>query len=802
MRGTSYPGVIFYSLILLFVGGCGKEKKSTGSIRNLMDRVPSIKGNPEYLKSPYVTAGDRLYMIGFQDGTFPDMGFHTPGEMGGIWNHPIKLMDGFDVELKDNAGTITHLEKADTFTNYPFGNEHIYHISSLNVDVTRFQFVPDTTQGIIVEYAIKNIGNTNKDLTFTFNGSVDLLPAWLAERINISDGKDLLSYDETSKAVIGKDSLNEWFVAFGSTMPLVTNLNSKTSLNKKGNGRSGSFSISFLLAAGETMIIPVYIAGSYHSKEESLKTLQLLRSSSEALLTSKKERYKKIEETARIVIPNKKIQEMYTWSKYTTDWLVRNVPGTGNGLGAGLPDYPWWFGCDNEYSIQGILCIGQPGLVKNTLLTLQNISEKTNDNGRIIHEASSNGVVYNPGNMNETPQFANAVWEYYRWTGDKETLKKLYPLIKKGLNWLLTEHDEDKNLSPEGPGMVEIQGLDSEMIDVAVYTQLGLAAAANIAGQLGEAEQQKEYSAKATLLKKRINSDWWVEEASSFADFRSTTEKALSLLDGAVVRADTIHKPWTVKELKEARKKIEKYPKSKIGPHVVHHNSVVNSPMETGVADYDKAIKGLETAKKYSNRFGMYVTGIDRIEGDVSAEKWKSFSYVGAVMTIATGVQAIAEANYGHYDESLHYLEKLSNSFSYALPGSLYEVSPDYGMFTQEWNVYGTARPIIYYYFGVQPEAYKKSIRIAPRMPTGWDEASLEKLPISDNSISIAKTTKGNEVIYVIDQTKGDWKIDFSVINSGIKEVLLNGAATKVDLAGKEAGLTFSGGKNTVTIRF
>ncbi|MEJ0057717.1 MAG: hypothetical protein WDN75_19965 [Bacteroidota bacterium] len=196
-----------------------------------------------------------------------------------------------------------------------------------------------------------------------------------------------------------------------------------------------------------------------------------------------------------------------------------------------------------------------------------------------------------------------------------------------------------------------------------------------------------------------------------------------------------------MKELKETRKKIEKYPKDRVGPFVVHHNSVVNSPMETGVADPQKAIRALETAKKYTNRFGMYVTGIDRIESDGISEKWKSFSYVGAVMTIATGVQAIAESNYGRPDESLRYLEKLSNSFSYALPGSLYEVSPDYGMFVQEWSVYGIAKPIVYYYFGIQPEAYAKQIRIAPRMPTGWSDAVLENLPVADNIISLKKNS-------------------------------------------------------------
>ena len=41
-----------------------------------------IRGNPAYLASPFVTAGDRVYMVGHQDGSFPDLGWHIAGEMG------------------------------------------------------------------------------------------------------------------------------------------------------------------------------------------------------------------------------------------------------------------------------------------------------------------------------------------------------------------------------------------------------------------------------------------------------------------------------------------------------------------------------------------------------------------------------------------------------------------------------------------------------------------------------------------------------------------------------------------------
>src|SRR5579863_3629816 len=52
-------------------------------------------------EQPYVTAGDRAYLIGTQDGNFPDMGKHVPGEMGGLWLPPIKLVDGFQAQVTD-----------------------------------------------------------------------------------------------------------------------------------------------------------------------------------------------------------------------------------------------------------------------------------------------------------------------------------------------------------------------------------------------------------------------------------------------------------------------------------------------------------------------------------------------------------------------------------------------------------------------------------------------------------------------------------------------------------------------------
>jgi hypothetical protein len=45
--------------------------------------MAGIASHGQHQHQPYVTAGDRAYLVGTQDGDFPDLGGHVPGEMGG-----------------------------------------------------------------------------------------------------------------------------------------------------------------------------------------------------------------------------------------------------------------------------------------------------------------------------------------------------------------------------------------------------------------------------------------------------------------------------------------------------------------------------------------------------------------------------------------------------------------------------------------------------------------------------------------------------------------------------------------------
>ena len=763
--------MIRYSTLLIIItfASCN-ERKQVGGNSSLPQviHLPSIAGKENYLQSPFATAGNRVYMVGNQDGSFSDLGWHIQGEMGGVWDHPIKLLDGFTASLRVVAnGNSYCLDSGMRFINYPVGNEHHFAWKQENIDIQRFQFVPDDMEGLVVQYKLVNKNAGPKKVTFCFEAKSDLRPTWLADSVKIADGKDEVRFDEERSALVFRDRDNPWFAVVGSKLPNVYNgtTGSCSNPHTADNGASGSLCVELTLKANSESSVPVYIAGSYESEVEATSTLGSLRSNASQYLTNKMERFREIARRTSIDIPDAGLAEMFTWMKFNTDWLIREVPSEGVGLSAGLPDYPWWFGADATYSLQGVLATGDHKLVRSTILLLNNISKRTNNNGRIIHEVSTNGVVYNRGNVNETAQFVTLVYNYLQWTGDVQLVKDIFPDLKKGIEWLLTTKDPDDNGYPNGSGMMEIPGLESdlELIDVAVYTQQALSSAAVLATAAGDDALARQYGDRAEVLRRKINDEWWVNEQRSYGDFRSTSEEGTHILKAALIRSDTMKKAESVRTLKALEKGLRENPVRGTRTFLIYNNWVVNTPMETGIATREHALKALASAERFQNAFGLFVTGIDKTDEPdsvVLASRRKIFSYTGAVMTLPTGVIAVGAARYGQIDQALRSMKKLERSFSYALPGSMYEVSPDFGMITQAWNIYGVAVPIVSGIFGIQPDAPHKTTRITPKLPTAWDHAAVQEVHVGDNLIGITIKRDGEFLDCDIQQSQGDWNIE------------------------------------------
>jgi len=750
--------------------------------------MAGISNHGENKGQPYVTAGDRAYLIGTQDGNFPDMGRHVPGEMGGLWLHPIKLIDGFWATITDRA---THqqlaLSESAELISYPYGNRFRYGQVLDSLEIERFQFSPDSQQGLIVEYQIRNASARKRELQLQFAVKTDLRPAWYSDSLGIKDARDTVAWQPESRLFVATDAGNPWFAVWGAgpsadAQPIAH----PPPIHTNGMGVTAASQYSLSVDPHATSTLTFVIAGSATDKNAAVEAYEYLAKNHVMLLQKKREHYAAIIDRARVRIPDQRLQEVYNWVRVNAEWLVREVPGIGRGLGAGLMEYPWWFGTET-YSLQALMATGDYDLVKQTLRLLRNQSMKANGNGRVVHEVTTNGAVVNRGNTQETAQFILTVGKLVDWTGDLAFAKEMYPAMKLGINWLLTDMDQNHDQFPEGYGIMEVYGLNAELIDVAVYTQQALKATAHLAGILGEPAAAERYEQLASQLAQKINERFWIEEEGSYGDFYGTKAQAISAARGAVRQIElkgkgklTARDRELIAYYQQLKRKFAAMPDSTRG-WTTNKNWVITTPMETGIAPRARAIQLLDKIRREDvGAYGPFLSAVNR----------------GAMMTISTGVQAVSEANYGRTAEALWYVNKIAQTFNRRSPGSISEMMPDYGCFTIAWTSYGIVLPLIQHVFGIQPDAMSKTVVFDPHVPAGWEDMSIENLPIGTNVFSFSRGKTARGVEYSVEAKDDEWNVIFKGNDSPGAKYYLNGTP----VAFTSAGIRMSGRKNRVLV--
>ena len=90
----------------------------------------------------YAASGDGAYELGTEDGRYPAMGFHTRGEMGGIWTPPVKLLDGIWFGINGQW-----IGPATRFTS-GFGYAQMALPAADGVQLTRTDFAPDGRRAV------------------------------------------------------------------------------------------------------------------------------------------------------------------------------------------------------------------------------------------------------------------------------------------------------------------------------------------------------------------------------------------------------------------------------------------------------------------------------------------------------------------------------------------------------------------------------------------------------------------------------------------------------------------------------
>ena len=503
---------------------------------------------------------------------------------------------------------------------------------------------------------------------------------------------------------------------------------------------------------------------------------------------------------AQIQIPDADIQAAFDWGKLNLadmqrtvrDMMVRDtkegtvyptplVPSFPvlSGFGAGYPDYPWFFGTDGAYSTFSLSAIGQWQEAKNHIDTIRQVSQLVNGStGKVIHECVTDGSIYfgtnaQNGDVNETAEFATAVANLWRWSGDNSVRDDNYDFIKAGLNYITTKlvtASLNPDGWPEGAGMVEATGMGALKLDVAVYTIRALNDLLEMADSKGDSATRAFFAPIASALTNKFRQDWWIPSQGLFAD---------SLALSQMVPTD---------------------PPAALGPppgitQLEQLYWINATPMETSfasVADASMAFPQLESST-FTGTTGFFQQGqsLPAIQGSRQAS------------AVNTGVMAIAEANYGRMDQSLRYVDFVADELDVEQPGALPELfdSPDYKYFSggnpfggamvmQAWSSYGIHWPLEELYLGIKPDAPAKTLAVVPDLPGSWKELSIDHLHVGSDQIAVSVKRAGINYVTTVSAPAG-WNLTIGYtfpVNTQIKSVRLNNSPAAFQIVNTNRG--------------
>ena len=517
-----------------------------------------------------------------------------------------------------------------------------------------------------------------------------------------------------------------------------------------GKGTGGELTYTLTLGANGSQTVWLAVAGSDQGLASARQELTAALQNPSGELAAKIDSRRLIAEHTQLSLPGDPLVEAAVeWGKQNLADLTQSAENlqirwTNQGkqfpsplgtvskarwIGAGFPDYPWIFGTDAEYTSFASVALGQFEPIKDHLRALRDISEILNPgSGVVVHEAVADGSIWfgkdsrhtNPDgtvsydfNTDETVQFPSAVALVWRWTGDNAFRDEMYAFVKRNLQYVVVNLDDDHDGWPEGLGNVERAGLGEEKLDNTVYLIRGLSDLGDMALSKGDGRTFAWANNLSHSLRERFDSTWWYQAAQQYAD---------SLDDPG--DQQVFQKHWIGQTPMEAEL---------TGPGG-------SGQAIPGLAPYDHGSTALAGRENdcYSGtppfNPGLFHTGCGggpEGRGEL------------VIFGLTTSIQSIGEGNYGRlgpgqqqrYTHALAetmFSEPATGGTPDEQPGAMPEIfpSPDQGanidrcwtcrsMFMQALGNYGTAWAVVHQWLGVRPDLGRRRIDFVS-LPSSW----------------------------------------------------------------------------------
>jgi len=659
------------------------------------------------------------------------------GKGSEVWVFPYKILANAERVVFRKGGKEPLEARLTSHTVFPEGSEFEYLIEAKDVIKERVFALSDIPAVVFAFYGdIKEV----YDLVFFFDPV--LLPMWPAG----AQGEIKTSWDEDRKA---------WIFTNGKFFAVVGT-----------GGRQGRWSITFEEERGfpsrfylHLMLSPallkrelpaVIITGS-SSLEDAITTFDLaLGNLSELYANTVSAWTEFISSTTQVETSDEMFNKAFLWAKIGLRKCVLESP-VGCGFIAGYhisgggtrPGFAWYFGRDSSWESFAANQIGDFDAVRDNIV-LQ--TKYQTEEGKIYHELSTaDDLVENKGYRypagDSTPFYVIDLYDYYRWTGDREFVKRFWGNMMKAMEWSY-KNDVDGDLLIDNPpaGHEWFDYGEKNMIDLVAIWAKALQAAAYLDETLGDGQNAPKWREDAGKIQQILNTQFWNEKRNYFYDRKLPDGKFLDLI--------TVNPAFPM---------LWGFVKEELAYKALRTLSAAHMSTDWGVRSNSNLDSIYNPGGYHEGRVWAYITGLASLASFKYHRAFQGYQYLNSI------IEAGWDFSIGSIAEIFH--------------GDKYEPG---GCHHQGWSESMLIQPLFDGALGIDVDAHAKVIKLTPHLNPEWDFVKVEKLHVGDASLSIHISNLPDEKVVSIRKEKdlSTWHIILSPafgLGAEIEEVLLNG---------------------------
>jgi glycogen debranching enzyme len=462
-------------------------------------------------------------------------------------------------------------------------------------------------------------------------------------------------------------------------------------------------SLSFRAVGGRARFL--CLAG--HSQKELQEKVSGTLNSARGLILRKKKRLQRLLSICPVHTEHTHFNTALAWARISLDALIMNQSGWG--IFAGFPWFANYWGRDTCISLPGATWVtGQFSLARKLLSALAGQQDRrpgSRTYGRIPNLLEPGTRMYNTADG--TLWFVRQLDEYGRYSGDRTTLRRLFPAVERALNGEIRLRTDEHGLVRHGPAETwmdaggdahPVTPRDDRAVEIQALWLAALSAGAHLALLTGQRTSAERWQRLADRVQDIFSHLYWDRDRGYLYDHIDADGSPDRQIRPNALLALTVPRTALLSRDQE--------------------RSVLKVLLRRLVTPY-----GVSTLDADDPQFRPQHLGGRRYHFDQAYHN-------GDVWPWLTGPLVTALVKHGHLARAhaltevltTHILEKgstgtLSELFN-AVP--IEENDNEAGAYAQAWSLAEYIRVVYQDYLGIRPDGLRGEVVVQPAIPAEW----------------------------------------------------------------------------------